>query len=253
MPCHVEAGDVGGVVGEELVELSEGGIALAEAVEFDGEAVAGEGVGGILFEDGGEGGYFVHGARITAVTGKMTKATMATEYAGQTGITRAVSDSQSEMTELVLPNDTNTLGNLLGGRLMHFIDLVGAMAAYRHSRSHVVTASMDHIDFIAPVHVGDLLILKSSCNRAFRTSMEIGVKAEVENTMAGVRRHVASAYLTFVAVDPQGRKVPVAQLRPESAEEIRRYEDAGHRREIREAERERRKTNREGREKLKPA
>ena len=168
--------------------------------------------------------------------------------AAQAGATRSVSDSQSEMTELVLPNDTNTLGNLLGGRLMHFIDLVGAMAAYRHSRSHVVTASMDHIDFIAPVHVGDLLILKSSCNRAFRTSMEIGVKAEVENTMAGVRRHVASAFLTFVAVDPQGRKVPVAQLQPETPDEVRRYEDAGHRRELREAERERRKTNREARE-----
>jgi acyl-CoA hydrolase len=74
---------------------------------------------------------------------------------------RKVADSRSEMTELVLPNDANTLGNLLGGRLMHYIDLVGAIAAYRHARAHVVTASMDHIDFIAPVHVGDLLILKS--------------------------------------------------------------------------------------------
>jgi acyl-CoA hydrolase len=72
---------------------------------------------------------------------------------------RTVAESRSEMTELILPNDTNTLGNLLGGRLMHYIDLVGAMAAYRHARAHVVTASMDHIDFIAPVHVGDLLIL----------------------------------------------------------------------------------------------
>src|ERR1700761_9605190 len=88
---------------------------------------------------------------------------------------RKVADSRSEMTELVLPNDANTLGNLLGGRLMHFIDLVGAISAFRHARSPVVTASMDHIDFIAPVHVGDVLILKASCNRAFRTSMEIGV------------------------------------------------------------------------------
>jgi acyl-CoA hydrolase len=166
---------------------------------------------------------------------------MTTDFSGKSGITRTVEDSRSEMTELVLPNDTNTLGNLLGGRLMHFIDLVGAMVAYRHSRSHVVTASMDHIDFIAPVHVGDLLILKASCNRAFNTSMEIGVKAEVENTMAGVRRHVASAYLTFVAVDPQGRRVPVAQLRPEGEEEQRRYDDAGRRRDHRAAERERRK------------
>src|SRR5882757_7386414 len=104
---------------------------------------------------------------------------------------RPVCESQSEMTELILPNDTNTLGNLLGGRLMHFIDLVGAMAAYRHTRTHVVTAAMDHIDFIQPVHVGDLLILKSSVNRAFNTSMEVGVKVWVENTIAGMYRHVA--------------------------------------------------------------
>src|ERR1700761_9838232 len=145
---------------------------------------------------------------------------------------RTVADSQSEMTELVLPNDANTLGNLLGGRLMHYIDLVGAICAYRHSRSHVVTASMDHIDFIAPVHVGDLLILKSSLNRAFRTSMEVGVKVWVEHTIEGSLRHVASAYLTFVAVDPQGGRVCVPQLDPETEEEKRRYNDAGRRREL---------------------
>jgi len=149
---------------------------------------------------------------------------------------RTVAESQSEMTELILPNDTNTLNNLLGGRLMHFIDLVGAMAAYRHSRTHVVTASMDHIDFIAPVHVGDLLILKSSLNRAFNTSMEVGVKVWVENTIAGTHRHVASAYLTFVAIDSQGRRVPVPCLEPETEEDKRRYEDAGRRRELRQKE-----------------
>jgi acyl-CoA hydrolase len=153
---------------------------------------------------------------------------------------RPVAQSQSEMTELILPNDTNTLNNLLGGRLMNFIDLVGAMAAYRHSRSHVVTASMEHIDFIAPVHVGDLLILKSSVNRAFKTSMEVGVKVWVENTIAGIHRHVASAYLTFVAVDTQGRRVPVPPLELQTGDERRRFEDAGRRREIREAEAKRR-------------
>src|ERR1700760_1563798 len=142
---------------------------------------------------------------------------------------RKVSDSRSEMTELVLPNDANTLGNLLGGRLMHFIDLVGAICAYRHSRSHVVTASMDHIDFIAPVHVGDLVILKSSLNRAFRTSMEVGVKAWVEHAIDGSYRHVASAYLTFVAVDKQGRRVRVPPLEPETADDQRRYPHAGRR------------------------
>ena len=153
--------------------------------------------------------------------------------------TRTVAESRSEMTELILPNDANTLGNLLGGRLMHFIDLVGAMAAYRHARTHVVTASMDHIDFIAPVHVGDLLILKSSVNRAFNTSMEVGVKVWVENTIAGTHRHVASAYLTFVAVDRQGRSVPVPRLQPETEEEKQHYEDAARRRELRQKERER--------------
>ena len=154
---------------------------------------------------------------------------------------RRVTDSQSEMTEIILPNDTNTLGNLLGGRLMHFIDLTGAMAAYRHSRTHVVTASMDHIDFIQPVHVGDLLNLKSSVNRAFSTSMEVGVKVWVENTQTGVLLHVASAYLVFVAIDQNGRRVRVPELNPVTADEKRRYDDALLRREHREAEAERRK------------
>ena len=149
---------------------------------------------------------------------------------------RLVADSESEMTEIILPNDANTLGNLLGGRLMHFIDLTGAMAAYRHSRTHVVTAAMDHIDFIQPVHVGDLLILKSRVNRAFSTSMEVGVKVWVEHPQTGVLLHVASAYLVFVAVDQNGRRVRVPELKPVTADEQRRYEGALRRREYREAE-----------------
>jgi len=159
---------------------------------------------------------------------------------------RKVADSRSEMTELVLPNDANTLGNLLGGRLMHYIDLVGAMAAYRHARAHVVTASMDHIDFIAPVHVGDLLILKSTLNRAFRTSMEVGVKVWVEHTIDGNLRHVASAYLTFVAVDSKGGRVLVPPLELETEEDKRRYQDAGRRREQSQHERERKQTAQAG-------
>src|SRR5438045_5324249 len=154
---------------------------------------------------------------------------------------RPVSDSVSEMAEVVLPNDANPLNNLLGGRLMHFIDIAGAMAAHRHSRSYVVTASMDHIDFLAPVHVGDLLILRSSVNRAFNTSMEVGVKVWVENYIAGTRRHVSSAYLTFVAVDRHGRHIPVPPVVTETADEKRRYEDAGRRRELRRAELDRKK------------
>src|SRR5947208_4090916 len=155
---------------------------------------------------------------------------------------RAVSESQSQMAEVVLPNDANPLGNLLGGRLMHLIDIAGAMAAHRHARSYVVTASMDHIDFLSPVHIGDLLILPSSVNRAFKTSMEIGVKCWVENYIAGTTRHVASAYLTFVAVDQAGRHQPVPQIIPETEEEKQRYEGAGRRRELRKQEQERRKT-----------
>jgi len=154
---------------------------------------------------------------------------------------RTVASTQSEMTEIILPNDTNTLGSLLGGRLMHFIDLTGAMAAYRHSRTHVVTAAMDHIDFIAPVHLGDLLTLKSSVNRAFSTSMEVGVKVWAENTRTAVVAHVASAYLVFVAIDEHGRRQQVPKLLPETPNEIRRYEDALRRREHREAETARRR------------
>jgi len=157
---------------------------------------------------------------------------------------RTVASTQSEMTEIILPNDTNILGNLLGGRLMHFIDLTGAMAAYRHARTHVVTASMDHIDFIRPVHLGELVTLKSSVNRAFAHSMEVGVKVWAENTRTGSVVHVASAYLVFVAVDDQGRLQKVPQLLPETPDEIRRYADALRRRKHREAESARRKEER---------
>src|SRR5512142_1677323 len=146
---------------------------------------------------------------------------------------RQVRESQSEMIELVLPNDANPLGALLGGRLMHWIDLAGALAAHRHSRNYVVTAAIDHLDFVTPVHVGDLVILRSSVNRAFHTSMEVGVKVEVENYIAGTTRHVSSAYLTFVAVDRNGKHLPVPPVIPETDEQWRRYDDALRRREAR--------------------
>src|SRR5262249_11482051 len=127
------------------------------------------------------------------------------------------------------------------GRLMHLMDIAAAMAAHRPARSYVVTASMDHIDFLLPVHIGDLLILKSSVNRAFNTSMEVGVKCWVENYIAGTTRHVASAYLTFVAVDQHGRHHHGPPLSAETDEEKRRYQHAGRRREPRKQEQERRK------------
>jgi acyl-CoA hydrolase len=154
---------------------------------------------------------------------------------------RPVRDSQSEMAELVLPNDANPLGALLGGRLMHWIDLAGAMAAHRHSRTYAVTASVDHIDFLVPVRVGDLVILLSSVNRVFKTSMEVGVKVFVENYIADTSQHVASAHLTFVAVDAKGNRLRVAPVIPETDEQRRRYDDAGRRRETRRAEMERRR------------
>jgi len=154
---------------------------------------------------------------------------------------RPVRDSQSEMAEIVLPNDTNPLAALLGGRLMHWIDLAGAMAAHRHSRNYVVTASVDHIDFLVPVGVGDLVILRSSVNRVFHSSMEVGVKVYVENYIADTAQHVASAYLTFVAIDAAGKHLKVPPVIPETDEQQRRYDDAGRRRENRRSEIDRRR------------
>jgi acyl-CoA hydrolase len=154
---------------------------------------------------------------------------------------RAVRESASEMAEIVLPNDANPLNALLGGRLMHWIDLAGAMAAHRHSRQWVVTASIDHMDFLVPVRVGDLVILRSSVNRVFHTSMEVGVKAWVENYREEERQHVSSAYLTFVAIDSAGKRIAVPPVVPETDAEKRRFEDAARRREIRRGEAVRRK------------
>jgi acyl-CoA hydrolase len=156
---------------------------------------------------------------------------------------RPVRDSQSEMAEIVLPNDANPLGALLGGRLMHWIDLAGAMAAHRHSRNYVVTAAVDHLDFWTPAHVGDLVILRSSVNRVFHTSMEVGVKVYVENYLLDHCEHVSSAYLTFVAVDAAGRHLPVPPVVPETDEQRRWYDEAGRRRDVRRAELQRRQLN----------
>lgn len=150
---------------------------------------------------------------------------------------RFVRDSASEYNEIALPNDANLLGNLLGGKVMHLVDLAGALAAYRHSRCPVVTASVDYMTFLHPVHIGQLLTLKSSVNRVFRTSMEVGVKVWVEDLQTGVIRHTSSAYLTFVAVDRNHQRTPVVPVIPESTDEKRRFEEAGKRREYRLAQR----------------
>ena len=146
---------------------------------------------------------------------------------------KPVSESRSVLSELALPNDANGLGTLLGGKLMHLVDIAGALAAARHSRQFVVTASFDHMDFLEPVMIGELVVLRASVNRAFRTSMEIGVKAWAENMRTAHTRHVASGYLTFVALDKDRVPIPVPPLIPETEDERRRFEDAGQRREYR--------------------
>lgn len=151
---------------------------------------------------------------------------------------RTVKASQSYLSELALPNDVNGLGTLLGGRLMHMVDIAGAVAAARHARQFVVTAAFDHMSFLEPVYEGELIVLLASVNRAFNTSMEVGVKVYAENMRAQQeQRHVASAYLTFVALDKNRTKQLVPPVIPETAEEKRRYEQAGHRREYRLAQR----------------
>jgi len=146
---------------------------------------------------------------------------------------RPVRESVSEYSEIALPDDANPLGNMLGGRVMHLVDLAASIAAMRHARCPVVTASVDHMTFLHPVHIGQLLTLKSAVNRVFRTSMEVGVKVLVEDLMSGVVRHTSSAYLTFVALDQSGNRVPVPPVIPETEEEKRRYEGAGERRKYR--------------------
>jgi acyl-CoA hydrolase len=147
---------------------------------------------------------------------------------------KPVSASVSEMTEIVLPAQTNPLGKLLGGQVMHLVDMVAAMAAHRHSNSYVVTASVDSIDFRNPINLGEIVNLKSQVNRVFRTSMEVGVEVYSENAMTGERKHTTSAYVTFVAID-EFTKQPktVAPLIVKTAEENRRFREAAKRREAR--------------------
>jgi acyl-CoA hydrolase len=146
---------------------------------------------------------------------------------------RPVKESYSTLSELALPNDANGLGTLLGGKIMHLVDIAGAIAANRHSRQFVVTASFDHMDFLEPVRIGQLVTLHAAVNRAFRTSMEVGVKVFAEDLRTATTKHVASAYLTFVALDENRNPQPVPPALPETAEEKRRYDEAGERREYR--------------------
>ena len=151
---------------------------------------------------------------------------------------KPVSASASEMAEVVLPAQTNVLGKLLGGHVMHIVDIVAAMAASRHSNSYVVTASVDYIDFRNAVNLGEIVTLKSHVNRVFHTSLEIGVEVFSENLLTGERKQTTTAYVTFVAID-EHTKLPklVPPLILHTAEEKRRWREAAKRREIRLAHR----------------
>ena len=150
---------------------------------------------------------------------------------------KSIKESQVIMHELVLPNDTNVLGNVHGGRVMCLMDICAAMSAYKHARQPVVTASVDQLDFLAPAKKGDILILKSSVNYAHRTSMEIGVRIDAESPFTGEVRHTATAYLTFVAIDGNNKPTKIPKIIPETEDEKRRYQRAKNRHLIRRKER----------------
>jgi acyl-CoA hydrolase len=146
---------------------------------------------------------------------------------------KSVKSSQVEMTELVIPNDTNRMGNLLGGRLMHWMDIAAAIAASRHTNRVCVTASVDGLHFHHPVKQGEVVILHASVNRVFHTSLEVGVRVTKENPLTGERQHTNTAYLTFVAIDDKGRPVHAFPVKPETNAEKRRYREAAQRRKSR--------------------
>jgi len=144
--------------------------------------------------------------------------------------TKAVWESQHESSELMLPQHANNMGHVFGGVILSMMDKTAAIAAFRHSRAGVVTASIDRVDFREPIHLGDLLVMKASVNWVGRTSMEVGVRVEAEELLTGRRRHTNSCYLTFVAVDRNGRPIEVPGLDPETPDERRRWEAAKERR-----------------------
>ncbi len=146
---------------------------------------------------------------------------------------RTVHETEVITTQLVLPNDTNQLGNLLGGTLMHWIDIAAAIAAQRASGRVCVTASVDELNFHLPIRLGDVVTLRASVNRVFTTSMEVGVLVTAQTLDGTPVRRANNAYLTFVALDERGRPAAVPQVIPESDDEQRRFADALRRRELR--------------------
>ena len=165
-----------------------------------------------------------------------------------TRLVKTVRESQHETSELMMPEHSNNMGHVFGGVILGMMDKCAAISAFRHSRAGVVTASIDRVDFREPIHLGDLVVMKSSVNFVGRSSMEVGVRVEAEDLLTGVRRHTNSCYLTFVAVDRNGRPIEVPEIQPETADEKRRNAAAQERRRRRLEEREleeKRKSHRE--------
>ncbi|MDG6928749.1 MAG: acyl-CoA thioesterase [Nitrososphaerota archaeon] len=148
---------------------------------------------------------------------------------------KKVSDSATTMVRLMMPPDANPYGNVFGGTIMKLMDEISAVVALRHARCNVVTASIDRMNFFAPVYVGDLLTLKASVNYVGTTSMEIGVRIEAEDAETGRSKHTGSCYLTYVALDKDGKPAPLPKVVPETPEEKRRWDEALARKRSREA------------------
>jgi acyl-CoA hydrolase len=146
---------------------------------------------------------------------------------------KRAADSATEMVQVVLPNDANPLGFVLGGTVMHLIDIAGAIACHRHTRSLLVTAAVDGLQFLHPIKIGDLMILRAHVTATFTTSLEVEVEVFSEGTETGERKLTSRAYLTFVAVDRKGGRVQVPPLLLETAEERRQAADAEVRRSAR--------------------
>jgi len=151
---------------------------------------------------------------------------------------KTVKESQHETSELMMPEHSNNMGHVFGGVILSMMDKCAAIAAFRHSRAGVVTASIDRVDFREPIHLGDLVVMKASINYVGKSSMEVGVRVEAEDLLTGIRRHTNSCYLTFVAVDRNGRPIEVPEIQPETEDEKRRNAAAQERRRRRLEERE---------------
>ena len=147
--------------------------------------------------------------------------------------TKKCQDSHVIMTELVLPNDTNTLNNLMGGRLMHWMDVVSAVAAQRHSNRIVVTASVDNISFSKPIQLGNVVTLQAFVTRAFNSSMEVYIEVSAEDIPSGKKIETNTAFFTFVAVDQSGRPIDIPEVFPETDKEKELYQGALRRRQLR--------------------